>query len=262
MLKCRDIINEMEKIAPKNTAEEWDNPGLAVGSPEQAVDKLLVCLDVSEQVIERAIKENAQLIVTHHPFIFRPIKNIRTDRALGSMIEKVIKHDIAVFAAHTNLDKAEGGVNDVLAQKLGLVDWERLPPDLHGVSYGRIGHLAAEISFDEFAANVKAALPTKYIRIVRAGERKVRKVALCGGSSAEFIATASFYGADVYVGGDIRYHDAQHAVEMGIHVIDGGHFGTEYPVVAALAEKLRAAFADKGAQILIDDFSTDFFTVI
>ena len=262
MPKCRDIMNAMEKIAPQNTAEEWDNPGLLVGSPDINVTKLLVCLDVSEKVIERAKDVGAQMILSHHPLIFRPIKNIRTDRALGKMLAALIKNDIAVFAAHTNLDKAPGGVNDVLARKLGLKEWADLPPDSHGVSYGRIGCLPDEISFDEFVANVKAALPASYIRAVRAGGHGIKKVALCGGSSAEFIAVAALNGADVYVGGDIRYHDAQHAVEMGIHVIDGGHFGTEFPVVAALADKLRAAFADTALDILTDDISTDFFTVV
>ena len=262
MLKCRDVIAEMEKIAPKNTAEEWDNPGLNLGSPDADADKIFVCLDVSEEVIARAVEIGAHTIVTHHPFIFRAIKSIRTDRPLGRMIEQAIRNDIAIFAAHTNLDKGDGGVNDVLAAKIGLTEWEKLPPDLHGVSYGRIGCLPEELSLDEFAAKIKKALPTEYIRIVRAGERRIKKVALCGGSSAEFIQTAAFYGADVYVGGDIRYHDAQHAVETGIHVVDGGHFGTEFPVVEALAEKLRAALGDRGAQIFTDDFSRDFFTVV
>ncbi len=261
MITCRDLIEEMEKLAPQNTAEEWDNPGLQLGTPTTKATKILVCLDVTDAVIRRAINEEATIIVSHHPFIFRAVKNIRTDRPLGKMIETLIKHDIAVFSAHTNLDKAEGGVNDVLAQKLGLKSWEKLPPDLHGVSYGRIGYLPQAVTLDEFAAQIKAALPVAYLRIVRADDKPLKKVALCGGSSAEFIQTAAHYGADVYVGGDIRYHDAQHAVESGINVIDAGHFGTEFPVVAALAGKLRAVFADR-ATVVADDFSDDVFSIV
>ena len=115
------ICDAMNRIAPKYLAEEWDNPGLLVGDPHQAVNKILICLDLSEEMIQEAIDIKAQMIVTHHPMIFKPVKSIRTDLPLGRKISSLIKNDIACFAAHTNLDSAEGGVNDVLAPRSSLL---------------------------------------------------------------------------------------------------------------------------------------------
>ena len=123
---CQTIIDQIEQLAPRKLAEEWDNVGLLVGSPSHRVDRVLVALDVTDDIIDYAIEENVQMIVAHHPFLFRPMKQLRTDWAQGAMIEKLIKNDIAVYAAHTNLDIAEGGVNDVLAACIGLTEVETL----------------------------------------------------------------------------------------------------------------------------------------
>lgn len=123
---CQTIIDWIEQLAPRRLAEEWDNVGLLVGSPSHKVDRVLVALDVTDAIIDYAIKEDVQMIVAHHPFLFRPMKQLRTDWAQGAMIEKLIKNDIAVYAAHTNLDIAEGGVNDVLAERIGLTEIETL----------------------------------------------------------------------------------------------------------------------------------------
>lgn len=125
-LTCQTIIDWLEQLAPRRLAEEWDNVGLLVGSPAQKVERVLVTLDVTDEVIDHAIQENVQMIVAHHPLIFRPMNRIRTDWAQGAMIEKLLIHHIAVYAAHTNLDIAEGGVNDVLAERIGLVEIEPL----------------------------------------------------------------------------------------------------------------------------------------
>lgn len=125
-LTCQTIIDWIEQLAPKHLAEEWDNVGLLIGSPAQKVDCVLVTLDVTDAVIDHAIQEGAQMIVAHHPFLFRPMKQIRTDWAQGAMIEKLLSNKIAVYAAHTNLDIAEGGVNDVLAERIGLTEIEPL----------------------------------------------------------------------------------------------------------------------------------------
>ncbi len=262
MVTCQKVLEAMERIAPKRLAEDWDNPGLLVGSPKREVTRLLVCLDVSDQVVARASQEGAELIVSHHPLIFRGLKKLRTDTPLGARLQRLLAQDIAVIAAHTNLDSARGGVNDVLAELLGLTRVEGfLPAEDKGLEgLGRIGRLEAPESIEAFGARVKAALPVTHIRLVRAGERPVQKVALCTGSGAEFIDRAAFLGADAYVTGDVKYHDAQHAAELGLHVIDGGHFGTEFPVVKALAGRLRQELVD--VEVLEDTASKDFFTVL
>ncbi len=262
MVTCQNVMEVMERIAPKRLAEDWDNPGLLVGSPAQKVTRILVCLDVSDAVLERAKTEGAELIVSHHPLIFRGLKKLRTDTPLGARLQSLLKDDIAVLAAHTNLDSAKGGVNDVLAKAIGLTKIEGFLPAEDGelAGLGRVGRLEAPEPIEAFAERVKAALPVAHIRLVKAGERPVQKVALCSGSGAEFIERAAFLGADAYVTGDVKYHDAQHATELGLHVIDGGHFGTEFPVVRALTGRLRQELP--GIEVLEDTASQDFFTVL
>lgn len=269
MVKCQAVMDALEHIAPKHLAEEWDNPGLLVGALNQDVRKILVCLDVSDAVIEQAAGEGADMIVAHHPLIFRGLKNIRTDLPLGRRLQQLLKHDIAVAAVHTNLDIAEGGVNDVLAQAIGLSKLSAFVitnQDVHGAvaSMGRIGSLPAPLPVQEFAALVRDALPTEHVRLVEAGKRPVRKVALCGGSGAAFIRKAAFMGADAYVTGDVKYHEAQQAAELGMHVIDAGHFGTEFPAVEALAKRLaeELAMAKGTVEIVADKLSKDFFQMI
>ena len=269
MVKCQVILDALERIAPKRLAEEWDNPGLLVGSPAQEVTRVLVALDVTDEVAARAIAQGADLIVAHHPLIFKPLKKIRTDLPLGARIQRLIKYDIAVAAAHTNLDIARGGVNDVLAEAIGLTKLSSLVlteqhEDGTAESLGRMGVLPAPTRIEDFAAAVKAALPAACVRVVHAGARPVRRVAICSGSGAEFIGKAACLGADAYVTGDVRYHDAQQAIELGMHVVDAGHFGTEFPVVEPLAKRLEEELESAKGDVVIlrDDVSRDVFTVV
>ena len=260
MVKLQDVMQAMERIAPRRLAEEWDNPGLLVGSPHDEVRKILVALDVREETVERAIEDGCDLIVAHHPLIFRGLKAVRTDNVIGRKIARLIKADIAVFAAHTNLDSAAGGVNDVLAERLEL---KEVVPLAEGAAdgepgLGRIGSLDAEVSLDDFAACVKEKLGLSSMRIVRAGGRGISRVALCGGSGAEFVGRAAAKGADVYVTGDVKYHDAERAIGLGIHVLDAGHFATEQPIVARLAERLEKELGD-GVEVVAETKSSDFF---
>ena len=185
---------------------------------------------------------------------------MRTDDATGRKIARLIKADIAVFAAHTNLDSTVGGVNDVLAEKLEL---KGVVPLAEGAAdsepgLGRIGSLDAEFSLDDFAARVKVKLGLSSMRIVRAGDHRISRVALCGGSGAEFIGRAAAKGADVYVTGDVKYHDAERAIGLGVHVLDAGHFATEQPIVVRLAERLGKELGD-GVEIVAETKSSDFF---
>ncbi len=203
------------------------------------------------------------MIVAHHPLIFRALKALRTDDATGCKIARLIKADIAVFAAHTNLDSAAGGVNDVLAERLELHD---VAPLVEGAAdsepgLGRIGSLRAEFSLEDFAALVKEKLGLSSMRVACAGERRISRVALCGGSGAEFVGRAAAKGADAYVTGDVKYHDAERAIGLGIHVLDAGHFATEQPIVARLAERLKKELGD-GVEIVAETKSSDFFKFI
>lgn len=272
MVACQIVMDAMERIAPRALAEEWDNPGLLVGSPAQQVNRIMVCLDVSEAVVDQAVAQHCEMIVAHHPLLFKPIKKVRTDLPLGRVLQKLLVHHMAVYAAHTNLDIAQGGVNDVLARRIGLQELEPFVltqpsgqrPPFAPASLGRIGYLAEPMTAEAFAGRVRDGLGAAHVRLVRAGTKRIRKVAVCSGSGAEFIGKAVFCGADAYVTGDVRYHEAQHAAEAGIHVIDAGHFPTEFPVVAVLAKRLGEELSrvKGGAEIVSDTSSEDFFTIV
>ena len=268
MLSCQVVMNALERIAPRHLAEDWDNTGLLVGSYAQKVERILVALDVDDIVVAEAIECSADMIVAHHPAIFRGMKHLRTDLPLGRRLAALLTHGIAVAAAHTNLDITRGGVNDVLAERLGL---EKLSSfittaqtDGSAESLGRIGTLPAPVAIDDFAHSVRERLGVSHVRLVRAADRPVRRVAVVGGAGAEFIDTAVRRGADVYLTGDVKYHEAQRAAEQGMHLIDAGHFGTERPVLPVLADLLRAELAAEHGtvEILVTETQRDVFNVI
>ncbi len=262
MKKCtvQTVADAVNRLAPRRLAEDWDNPGLLLGDPSAAVKKIFVCLDVLDDKISRAIELDAQLIVAHHPLIFHAIKNVRFDLPLGKKIAHLIKHDVAVFAAHTNLDTAAGGVNDVLAKKIGLTDVKPLGDD--EIAMGRLGTLETPMTAAEFARHVKAALNADNVRLIDAGDFKISKVGLCGGAGADFIPKAKFFGAQAFVTGDVKYHEAQAAVESGIHVVDAGHFATEFPIVRELAAYLRDELRAFDVEVIEDTAGKDFFATV
>ena len=268
MLSCQTIMNALERLAPRRLAEDWDNPGLLVGSCAQKVSRILVALDVDDAVTQEAIDRRADMIVAHHPAIFRGMKQLRTDLPLGRRLAVLLTHNIAVAAAHTNLDITHGGVNDVLAERLGL---EKLSAFVithqeDGVteSLGRVGSLPTPLSIEDFARAVKERLDVSHVRLAAAAARPVRRVAVCGGAGADFIDDAVRRGVDVYVTGDVKYHEAQRAVEQGMHIIDAGHFGTEAPVLPVLVEQLYAELAaERGEiEIFVTNTQRDVFYVI
>ena len=248
------VAEVVNRLAPRRLAEEWDNPGLLIGDPTTEVKKIFVCLDVLDDKISQAIELDAQLIVAHHPLIFRAIKNVRFDLPLGNKIARLIKNNLAVFAAHTNLDTATGGVNDVLSEKIGLVDVKLLGEE--EFSMCRLGNLKEPLTAADFARHVKKVLNAD------AGNFLIRKVGVCGGAGADFIQKAKFFGAQAFVTGDVKYHDAQAAVENEIHVVDAGHFATEFPIVHVLAEYLRDELKDFDVEIFEDTSAKDFFATI
>ena len=262
MKKCtvQMVADAVSRIAPRRLAEDWDNPGLLVGEPSAEVKKIFVCLDVLDENISQAIELEAQIIVAHHPLIFHAIKNVRADLPLGKKLSRLIKNNLAVFAAHTNLDIAAGGVNDILAEKIGLVDVKNFGDE--EFSMGRLGTLETPMTAEDFARHVKKVLNADNVRLVSAGDFPIKKVGLCGGAGAEFIQKAKFFGAQAFVTGDVKYHEAQAAVENKIHVVDAGHFATEFPIVHVLAEYLRDGLKNFDVEIFEDTTARDFFATI
>ena len=247
MATVADILKYMETIAPRNMKMDWDNVGLLCGSKTTEVSKILVALDPFEHVCREAADWGAELIVTHHPIIFQAMKAITDDTSIGRSILQLCRHGIAAINAHTNLDQAPGGVNDVLARMLGLQDVEVINAsgvDAEGNEWGllRCGQVQ-EQTLQDFLQNVKDQLGCKGLRYVDGG-RPVRRVAVGGGSCASGMLDALDAGCDTFVTADVKYNQFWDAQDLGLNLIDAGHFHTENPVVAVLAAKLQAAFPE------------------
>lgn len=252
MATVADILQFIETLAPRSMKMDWDNVGLLCGSKSAQVTKVLVALDPFEDVCREAAETGAQLIVTHHPLIFQASKSITDETSLGRCIMQLCRNGISAINAHTNLDQAPGGVNDILAAKLGLEHVEIINPR-EGVGLMRRGDVA-EQSLKNFLALVKERLGCDGLRYVSGG-KPVHKVAVGGGSCASGILEVKAAGCDTFVTADIKYNQFWDAQDLGINLIDAGHFHTENPVVAVLADKIAAAFPE--IQVEISKTHTD-----
>ncbi|GFZ81803.1 GTP cyclohydrolase 1 type 2 [Compostibacillus humi] len=366
-LKHADVFRLLEKLAPKDLAYDWDNVGLQVGSDKHLVKKIMVTLDVLEPVVDEAINKEVNLIIAHHPMLFKPLNQIHVESPQGRMVSKLLKHDITVYAAHTNYDLAEGGMNDILCEKLNIqpthhvreyrvqslyklvcfvplshaekvrdamgnsgaghignyshctfqsqgqgtfkplegtnpyigtqnqlefvdevrmetiveeenlnkvvqaminahpyeeVAYDIYPLENKGKKYGlgRIGTLAKPVTLREFAVHVKNKLDIPYARVTGDLEAQIRKVAILGGSGEKYIHAAKQKGADVYITGDMTFHAAQDAWQMGLAVIDAGHY-----IEKAMKESVKRYLEnnlDDNVEIIVSETNTDPFQFI
>lgn len=359
--RIQDLIGLVHKLYAPELAEDWDNVGLQVGDPGAPLERVLVALDPSLSAVQAARQAGAQALLTHHPLLFRPIKRLTPEDAVGATLWAAVRDGVAIISAHTNLDCAVDGLNSWLAKRLGVQNqaplqavagdylkivvfvpsghehnvsealfsagageigdygecsfrshgegtfrpgpgttpfigkvgqreqleeirletiipkrklaralekmqkahpYEEVAYDLiplrnqvPGAGLGRIGRLEQKMTLDDFAARVKDVLGCDYLRLIGPGSRAVHKVALCGGSGAGLLQTAHRQGADVLVTGDIKYHDARQAEELGIALIDAGHFATEQLMVEQVADALRAAAQERHWEIVFEAYA-------
>ncbi len=258
MTTVADILQFVETIAPRDMKMDWDNVGLLCGNRRKPVKKVLVALDPFEQVCREAAAWGAELIVTHHPLIFHPQQAITEDTALGRSIRLLCREDISAINAHTNLDCAPGGVNDVLAAALGLREVSVIDPagrDSQGREWGllRMGTVA-EQPLSDFLAHVKQSLGCPGLRYTDGG-KPVRTVAVGGGACGDGLSAVLAAGCDTFVTSDIKYNGFWDACDQGISLIDAGHFYTENPVVSVLGRKIAAAFPE--IQVKISECHAD-----
>lgn len=353
-----DIIAIMESLAPQWLAEPWDNVGLQVGDPQWPVETICLALDPLPETVDAAVSAGAQMLITHHPLLFKPLSSVDVSTAVGAMLSTAMANRLAIFSAHTNLDSVAGGVNDVLAGRLGLdkltvldhekqaeavklavfvpkthesavlealvksgagsigeysgcsfrsegkgtftpgsgsrpylgqpgrftqVDevrietrvtrarlagvlgalrkahpYETMAFDLYpvqshetGHGLGRVGRLDPPQTLDAFAETVRSRLGLPAVRVVGDGSMTVNRAAVCSGSGGGLMSTAFASGAQVYITGDVRYHDARDAQVRGIGLIDIGHFAGEHLVIGPLADRLAAAIAEAGWSVTV-----------
>ncbi len=243
MTTVQDILTVLEALAPYALAESWDNCGLLAGDRTMPVSRVLCALDVTEAVAQEASRIDAQMIVAHHPAIFTSVSRVTADDVTGRILRHVITHDIAVICMHTNLDCAQGGVNDALAAVLGLEDVVSMEAGENEM-LGRVGNYpGAPLSAASCAAFVKHRLRAGGVRFTDGG-RPIRRIAVGGGACGKMMDAALAKGADAFVIGDCSYDLMQRAQSLGLTLIDAGHFPTENPVVPVLAHSLEDAFPD------------------
>lgn len=229
----------MEKLAPLDLALEWDNVGLQIGHPQKEVGKVLITLTVTPEVVKRAVGEKVDLVISHHPLIFRPLQGIRKDQPTGSLIWDLVQNDISLYVSHTNLDQAPLGLNQWLAEEFHLEEIRILSSNpREEVGLGRVGRVAPQ-TLAQLKEKVEQILGNP-VRMVGEPQKSIETVAVVGGSGGSFITEAKQAGAQVLITGDVSYHNAVDALNMGLCVLDGGHFGTERIMVRKLASYLRA----------------------
>lgn len=247
-----DILSFLDTLAPPSMKMEWDNVGLLCGSKSASVTKILVALDPFEDVCLEAEGWGAQLIVTHHPLIFDPLKNVTEDTSVGRCVRLLCRSGISAVNAHTNLDCAPGGVNDCLARRLGLSGTRVITPmgtDAQGREWGllRMGEVPQQ-PLEAFLATVKERLGCGGLRYVSCG-KPVRQVAVGGGACAGGIFEAVAAGCDTLVTSDVKYNQFWDAHDLGLNLIDATHFATENPVCVYLKEQIAAAFPEVSVKI-------------
>lgn len=240
MTTVRAIEQCLFDWAPRELAADWDNVGLLVGEREAAVGRVLVSLDITEAVVAEAIDKGADLIVSHHPIMnctWHKVQHVTDEDAQGRMVMALVRHGISAICMHTNMDAAEGGVNDVLAQTLGLAHISPLSEE----KIGRIGATNCEIPLVEFTSFVLKSLGCNGLRYTDSG-RPVHRVAVGGGACGEYIRQAMALGCDTFVTSDLKYHEF---LDHGdINLIDAGHFPTEQLICPRIVSRLQTAFPD------------------
>ncbi|MDZ5078399.1 Nif3-like dinuclear metal center hexameric protein [Nesterenkonia sp. HG001] len=263
-----DVLEIVEELWPVGLAEDWDAVGLVSGRRDRPVELIHFAVDPVRAVVEEACAADADLLITHHPLLLRPVQSVEAGTFKGEIIHRLIESGCALLTAHTNGDSAVGGVNDVLAEILGLEDAEPLSPAPDGLQeegLGRLGTLPQGTTLGEFAATVFSILPAVAGGVRVAGDRDafIRRVALCGGAGDGLLQAARDAEADVYITGDLRHHpasEAREAVRDGRpYLIDVSHFASEWLWLPAAAHALDRALTDRGydVEVAVSGINTD-----
>ncbi len=232
-MNVKDMLQLIDAVAPFSTQMEGDNSGLLVGSESREVRTVLFALDVTDPVIDEAIAENADLIVTHHPLMFAPRRRLTDEDYEGRLIRRLVRGDLSLIAAHTNLDQAPGGINDALAEVCGLTD-------VVGEGFVRVGYLPEPMFASAYAGFLSEALRTA-VRLLGPEDAVVTRLGLCSGAGSSEWEAALALGCDAFLSGEIKHHHALAMADRRIPAFECGHFATELPGIFALADALQNA---------------------
>lgn len=245
-MTVKELYDVFEDRIPSDLREDWDNDGLMCCPDMYAeVERVFVALDVTEEIVDYAIERGFDLIVSHHPLIFKPISSVNEDSHIGRKLIKLISNGISVFSFHTRADKVFGGVNDLFCDRLGISD---ATPFGEGL-IGRIGELDEEMTLEDFAFKVKDALASEAVSYAD-GYNAVKRVALLGGDGKSYVKDAIAAGADTYVSGSIGYNMMEEAAELGINLVAAGHYFTESAVTELFTDIITRADSDIYVEII------------
>ena len=237
-MKLREVIAALEHLAPLRLQDEWDNSGLQVGFPEAEIDSVLVCLDITEAVVDEAIAAKCNLIVSHHPLIFKALRQVSDATYQQRCVVKALAAGISIYSAHTSLDNAPGGVNHRIAALLGLQKLRWLSPrDGEDAGSGLVGELPASEPDAAFLARVQRTFGVECLQHSALDGRQVRRVALCGGAGAFLLHDAVCAGADCFISGEFHYHD--YFENQGVLLAELGHYQSEQFTQDLLLEYLH-----------------------
>lgn len=259
----KELLETLEDFYPASGADDWDAPGLVCGSLSARVSRILLTVDVTDEIVEEAIAGGFDLVIAHHPLLLRGVKTVAEETSKGAIIAKAIRANLAIFAAHTNADIVPRGVSAALASALGLVKASPLLETGPQTGHGRIGNLRSEMSLGELAKLIARVLPSTAsgVRVAGSFDAPVRSVALCGGAGDSFIDNAYAAGADVYITSDLRHHPSQEILERALAecrkfaLIDISHWAAEWTWLEWAAEDIQGRFAS--VQVLVSELRTD-----
>jgi dinuclear metal center YbgI/SA1388 family protein len=262
-IKFEAVVQAIEQIAPKYLQESWDNSGIQISTGKLEIEKILTTLELTDEIVEEAIREDIDLIVSHHPLIFGGIKSIDFHDPIGSMIVKLINAGICVYSSHTPFDKIEGGNNDYLAELIGLRDISGFTAGDEVEMIGRIGILPHPMMLSSVVDLLAEVLnmETFEIRFVGDPNQMITTVGMCTGAGADLMDLAISNGCQLFITGDLKYHDAQNAKAKGIAVIDAGHYGTEKTFSDNFADKLKAVIGEQ-AEVIESKVDIDPFVIL
>ena len=266
-VKIDELIDIVEKLAPVEYAYKWDNVGLQLGSKNDNIKKVLTTLEVTESVLDEAIENNVNMVISHHPMIFSSLKKIIKEDLKGKLIYKAIQNNIAIYATHTNIDVAPGGLNDYIANLLEMTDAQVLeetdrsinPVDneisINGI--GRVGKLEKSKTLEELIEEIKKQINIEHVTVAGDLKANIEKIAIINGRGAGLITLAIHKGCQCVITGDVKYHDAQDAISQGINVIDIGHYHGEKFFPEFLANYLSKKTMEKGLNVEIIPSTVD-----
>ena len=253
MASVKEIRDAFDRMVPSYMKLDFDNVGMLVGFCDAQVHTALVSLDITDDVIEEACSVGAEMILSHHPLIFEPLKRVTDDDIKGRKVIRMLQSGISAICMHTNLDTADGGVNDCLMEALGarvtgLLSPHGAHPDGRPYGISRVGELPAPVEFSEFLVRTKQRLHSGGLRYVDGG-KPVRRIACCGGAGGGDMRRAAEAGCDTYVTADLKYDHFLDAKDLGLNLIDADHYCTENVVVPHLKKLLLSAFPEIDARI-------------